>query len=143
MARHPTFASLSRQRRRAPPAALDLTRSAFSPIAISREKHNSAQIVDIPAPEVFDCFSKFEEEQARASAELEHTQAAFTASLEDDPLPGVRARSPTAYRSAGRAIPMEVEDFDRPVSPPRSVVSEPDKVGAVLPEEVTSSRWWK
>ncbi|KAF8751945.1 hypothetical protein RHS01_08236 [Rhizoctonia solani] len=48
-------------------------------------------------------------EQARASAELAHTQAVFTASLESEPIPGVRARSPVSYRTAGKALPMEVE----------------------------------
>ncbi|KAG8709225.1 hypothetical protein FRC08_018471 [Ceratobasidium sp. 394] len=110
MARHSPFASLSLQRRRAPPAALELTHSTFNPSAAAQDKPGVETSASTSAQ--LECVTRFEEEQARASAELEHTQAAFTASLEHEPLPGVRVRSPTAYRAAGKVVPMQIEEAD-------------------------------
>ncbi|KAG8774062.1 hypothetical protein FRC12_002179 [Ceratobasidium sp. 428] len=112
MGQRPAFASLSLKRRRAPPTALELTHSTFSRTVTTRDKLSPTQVVDVPVAGPLDCVTKFEEEQARASAELEHTQAAFTASLEHEPLPGVRVRSPTTYRVARIVVPMTVEDTE-------------------------------
>ncbi|KAG8736531.1 hypothetical protein FRC10_009217, partial [Ceratobasidium sp. 414] len=132
MARHSAFASLSLQRRRAPPAPLELTHSTFTPTAAAQDKLGSAQVVDVP-PRQLDCVTRFEEEQARASAELEHTQAAFTASLEHEPLPGVRVRSPTAYRIAGIVVPMQIEEVDGMVSRSKTFLSELEEAGSPPP----------
>ncbi|KAG9101220.1 hypothetical protein FRC06_003260 [Ceratobasidium sp. 370] len=134
MARHSTFPSLSLQRRRAPPAALELTHSTFKPSAVAQGKLGSAQVVNVPASGQLDCVTRFEEEQARASAELEHTQAAFTASLENEPLPGVRVRSPTAYRAAGRVVPMQIEEVGGIVPRSNTLLSEMQETRSPLPE---------
>ncbi|CAE6446428.1 unnamed protein product [Rhizoctonia solani] len=122
MVRRSPFSPINIQRRRPRPAALDLAHSAFSsPKSFESEADTTHdQIVHITHNGPYFCGDNDEkDEQARASAELAHTQAIFTASLESDPIPGVRARSPTSYRTAGKALPMEVEvnvcvDIGRP-----------------------------
>ncbi|CAE6464612.1 unnamed protein product [Rhizoctonia solani] len=113
MVRRSPFSPINIQRRRPRPAALDLAHSAFSP-SKSFEQDDSAQFVHITHNGPYFCGDDNDDddeknEQARASAELAHTQAVFTASLESEPIPGVRARSPVSYRTAGKALPMEVE----------------------------------
>ncbi|KAJ1300824.1 hypothetical protein OPQ81_002464 [Rhizoctonia solani] len=110
MARRSTFPPINIQRRRPRPAALDLAHSTFSSPKGVESDTNATQIIHITHNGPYFCGENDEhDEQARASAELVHTQALFTASLESDPIPGVRARSPTAYRAAGKSLPMEVE----------------------------------
>ncbi|CAE7145030.1 unnamed protein product [Rhizoctonia solani] len=108
MVRRP-FSPINIQRRRPRPAALDLAHSTFSsPKDIDSD--GPTQIIHITHNGPYFCGDNDEhDEQARASAELAHTQALFSASLESEPIPGVRARSPTAYRTAGKSLPMEVE----------------------------------
>ncbi|KAF8738342.1 hypothetical protein RHS02_05689, partial [Rhizoctonia solani] len=113
MVRRSPFSPINIQRRRPRPAALDLAHSSFSP-SKSFEQDDSAQFVHITHNGPYFCGDDNDDddeknEQARASAELAHTQAVFTASLESEPIPGVRARSPVSYRTAGKALPMEVE----------------------------------
>ncbi|KAG9110386.1 hypothetical protein FRC07_008197 [Ceratobasidium sp. 392] len=112
MGRRSPFGSISLQRRRAPPAALDLSHSTFTKTVTTTERLSPTQVVDILVSEPLECVAIFEEEQARASAELERTQAVFTASLEHEPLPGVRVRSPTTYRVARIVVPMAVEEAE-------------------------------
>ncbi|CAE6427713.1 unnamed protein product [Rhizoctonia solani] len=112
MGRRSPFAPITIQRRRPRPAALDLAHSAFSSPKSVDSDVDTTQFVHITHNGPYFCGDSEDEEkdeQARASAELAHTQAIFTASLESDPIPGVRARSPTSYRTAGKALPMEVE----------------------------------
>ncbi|CAE6526489.1 unnamed protein product [Rhizoctonia solani] len=115
MVRRSPFSPINVQRRRPRPAALDLAHSTFSaPEKLESQvaTTTTTQIVHITHNGPYFCRDDNEhehDEQARASAELAHTQALFTASLESDPIPGVRARSPTAYRTAGKSLPMEVE----------------------------------
>ncbi|CAE6502598.1 unnamed protein product [Rhizoctonia solani] len=114
MARKSPFSPISIQRRHPRPAALDLAHSAFSSPKEVQSEVAPTQVIHITHNGPY-FFGENEEpdEQARASAELAHTQAIFTASLESEPIPGVRARSPTAYRNpyrtVGKPLPMEVE----------------------------------
>ncbi|CAE6540854.1 unnamed protein product [Rhizoctonia solani] len=97
-------------RRHPRPAALELTHSTLSSPHHLESNVAPTQIIHITHNGPYFCGDNDEhDEQARASAELAHTQALFSASLESDPIPGVRARSPTAYRTAGKSLPMEVE----------------------------------
>lgn len=133
MARRSPFSSVSLQRRRAPPA-LDLARSAYAPLKPLDGEISPMQIVHITTGSTDSCIIHFEEAQARASTELELDQAAFTASLEQDPLPSVRARSPTAYRAARRAVPMEVEYDAAEVEKQRMSFHGPHEIRLPLPE---------
>lgn len=110
MVRRSPFSPINVQRRRPRPAALDLAHSTFSEPKELESSVTTTQVIHITHNGPYFCGDNDEhDEQARASAELAHTQALFTASLESDPIPGVRARSPTAYRTAGKSLPMEVE----------------------------------
>ncbi|KAB5589394.1 hypothetical protein CTheo_7161 [Ceratobasidium theobromae] len=121
MPRKSTFPPLTLQRPRPRPASLNLAHSTFSPLKVKGaefghgHRRTQTQIIHIThnGPHMCGgeeyCRCGEENEETRASAELAHTQAIFTASLEEDPLPGVRARSPTAYMVAGKSLPMEVE----------------------------------
>ncbi|KAG8689492.1 hypothetical protein FRC11_002319, partial [Ceratobasidium sp. 423] len=110
MARKSPFSPINIQRRRPRPAALDLAHSTFSSPKDIESDVATTQVIHIThnGP-YFVGENEEQDEQARASAELAHTQAIFIASLESDPIPGVRARSPTAYRTVGKPLPMEVE----------------------------------
>lgn len=109
MVRRSPFSPILLHRRRPRPATLELTHSTFiSPAAVKTEV-DSTQIVHITENGPYIFRDGYEDDEARASAELAHTQAVFTASLEHEPIPCVRARSPTAYRAAGKVLPMEVE----------------------------------
>ncbi|CAE6462492.1 unnamed protein product [Rhizoctonia solani] len=109
MVRRSPFSPINIQKRPRP-AALDLAHSTFSSPKDIESNVAPSQIIHITHNGPYFCGDNDEhDEQARASAELAHTQALFSASLETEPIPGVRARSPTAYRTAGKPLPMEVE----------------------------------
>ncbi|KAF8594679.1 hypothetical protein BDV93DRAFT_529170 [Ceratobasidium sp. AG-I] len=133
MARGSPFSSISLQRRRAPPAALKLARSAYAPLKPVEGEISPMEIVHITTGST-ECLIQFEEAEPRTSTELELDQAAFTASLEQDPLPSVRARSPTAYRAARRAIPMEVDYDAGEVEKKRMSFDGPHEIRLPLPE---------
>lgn len=134
MTRRSPFSSISLQHRRARPATLDLARSTYTPLKQADGEISPMQIVHITTGSTDSWQIQFEEAAARASTELEHDQEAFTASLEQEPLPSVRARSPTAYRAARRAVPMEVEYDVEGASKQRMSLYGPHELRLPLPE---------